>query len=266
METSKWTEARPAVNPEGLGADATAADLFALGMAAACAAAIGLAGSDALQRMAMLAGDGDRPVRSVTDGQADAGSAAWGCVPASRPFHPEAVAADPAELIAAQGFGAAVAMPSAGNDKRVAAIWQQPKRSIFIEGRRDEALVLARQAAVVEEGLSFEFDRRCRSSPHELVGDLLMDVRRPGRSRHRLEAALRRHAGAGAVPAGPLPVRHGIAAAAEGHTGGRGAPPHLAARRQDAARAQGSRRGSVTELVLGSLEVLGLWGLGVLGS
>ena len=66
IETRRWTDAKPdGVNPEGLGADATAADLFAIGMAA-FRSGNRAAGSDALQRMATLAGDGDRPVRSVT--------------------------------------------------------------------------------------------------------------------------------------------------------------------------------------------------------
>lgn len=33
---------------------------------------------------------------------------------------------------------------------------------IFSEGRRDEAIVLARQAAAVEDGLNFEFGPRSR--------------------------------------------------------------------------------------------------------
>jgi tetratricopeptide (TPR) repeat protein len=199
VETRKWTEARPAVNPEGLGADATAADLFALGMAAV-RSGNRLAGGDALQRMAMLAGDGDRPVRSVTTAKPTPaprpGASRPGVtpIPTPRPSLPT-----PAELIAAQGASAPQsAMPSAGNDKRVAAIMAQQLEAvlIFSEGRRDEALVLARQAAAVEEGLSFEFGPPLPvKPPHELVGDLLMDVRRPGEAVTAYEAALRRTPG-----------------------------------------------------------------------
>jgi tetratricopeptide (TPR) repeat protein len=199
VETRKWTEARPAVNPEGLGADATAADLFALGMAAV-RSGNRIAGGEALQRMAMLAGDGDRPVRSVTTAKPTPaprpGASRPGVtpIPTPRPSLPT-----PAELIAAQGATTPQsAMPSAGNDKRVAAIMAQQLEAvlIFAEGRRDEALVLARQAAVVEEGLSFEFGPPLPvKPPHELVGDLLMDVRRPGEAVAAYEAALRRTPG-----------------------------------------------------------------------
>jgi hypothetical protein len=91
-------------------------------------------------------------------------------------------------------------MPAAGtgNDKRVAAIMAQQLEAvlIFSEGRRDEGIVLARQAAVVEEGLSFEFGPPLPVKPgHELVGDLLMDVRRPGEAVVAYEASLKRTPG-----------------------------------------------------------------------
>ena len=91
-------------------------------------------------------------------------------------------------------------MPAAGagNDKRVAAIMAQQLEAvlIFSEGRRDEGLVLARQAAVVEEGLSFEFGPPLPVKPaHELVGDLLMDLRRPGEAVTAYEMSLKRTPG-----------------------------------------------------------------------
>jgi tetratricopeptide (TPR) repeat protein len=201
VETRKWTDARPGVDPEGLGADATAADLFAIGMAAV-RSGNRMAGGEALQRMAMLAGDGDRPVRSVTTAKPTPGPRSGTSRPGVTPIPtPRPSLPTPAELIAAQGASAPQpAMPSAGagNDKRVAAIMAQQLEAvlIFSEGRRDEALVLARQAAVVEEGLSFEFGPPLPvKPPHELVGDLLMDVRRPGEAVTAYEAALRRTPG-----------------------------------------------------------------------
>lgn len=202
IETRKWMDARGGVVPDGLGAGATAADLFAVGMAA-IRSGNRMAGADALQRMAQLAGDGDRPVRSVTTAKpAPAprpGASRPGVtpIPTPRPSLPT-----PAELMAAQGAAAQPAngMPvaGAGNDKRVAAIMAQQLEAvlIFSEGRRDEALVLARQAAVVEEGLSFEFGPPLPVKPaHELVGDLLMDVRRPGEAVVAYEASLKRTPG-----------------------------------------------------------------------
>jgi hypothetical protein len=67
---------------------------------------------------------------------------------------------------------------------------------IFVEGRRDEAIVLARQAAAVEDSLSFEFGPPLPVKPgHELVADLLMDARRPGEALPEFEAALKRYPG-----------------------------------------------------------------------
>jgi tetratricopeptide (TPR) repeat protein len=204
VETRRWTDAKASVNPEGLGADATAADLFAIGMAA-IRSGNRMGGGAALQRMAQLAGDGDRPVRSVTTAKPGPATApkpgvsrpGVSPIPTPRPALPT-----PAELIAAQGASQqpAMGMPAAGlgNDKRVAAIMAQQLEAILIfsEGRRDEGLVLARQAAVVDEGLSFEFGPPLPvKPPHELVGDLLMDVRRPGEAVTEYEASLRRTPG-----------------------------------------------------------------------
>jgi tetratricopeptide (TPR) repeat protein len=203
IETRRWTDAKPdGVNPEGLGADATAADLFAIGMAA-FRSGNRAAGSDALQRMATLAGDGDRPVRSVTTAKPSTtrpNTSRPGVtpMPVPRPSLPT-----PAELIAAQTAAAGqpqTGLPAAGsgNDKRVAAIMAQQLEAILIfsEGRRDEGLVLARQAAAVEDDLSFEFGPPLPVKPgHELVGDLSMDVRRPGDAVVAYEAALKRYPG-----------------------------------------------------------------------
>ncbi len=203
IETRRWTDAKPdGVNPEGLGADATAADLFAIGMAA-FRSGNRAAGSDALQRMATLAGDGDRPVRSVTTAKPSTtrpnpSRPGVTPMPVPRPSLPT-----PAELIAAQTAAAGqpqTGLPAAGsgNDKRVAAIMAQQLEAILIfsEGRRDEGLVLARQAAAVEDDLSFEFGPPLPVKPgHELVGDLSMDVRRPGDAVVAYEAALKRYPG-----------------------------------------------------------------------
>ena len=52
--------------------------------------------------------------------------------------------------------------------------------------RREEALVLARQAAVVEASLSFEFGPPVPVKPvNEQVGEMLMDLRRPQAKRWR---------------------------------------------------------------------------------
>ena len=195
VETRRWTDTRPPVDPDGLGADAVAAELFADGMAA-FRSGNRAAGSDALQRMAVLVGDGDRPVRSVTTSRPappPSGRPGVTRIPTPRPMRPA-----PPGLV--PGAAAAPDLPTAGggNDKRVAAVMAQQLEAvlIFSEGRRDEGIVLARQAAAVEDGLSFEFGPPMPVKPaHELVGDLLMDVRRPAEAVPEYEASLKRFPG-----------------------------------------------------------------------
>jgi tetratricopeptide (TPR) repeat protein len=160
IETRKWTDAKPPVQPSGLGDDAVAADLFATGFAA-LRSGNRAAANNALQAMAALAGE--------------------------------------APLGAHAGHGAQpqTGLPAAGGggDKRVPAVMAQQLEAalLFTEGRREEALVLARQAAVVEDSLSFEFGPPVPVKPaHELVGEMLMDVRRPKEAMPEFEAALKR--------------------------------------------------------------------------
>jgi predicted Zn-dependent protease len=65
---------------------------------------------------------------------------------------------------------------------------------LFIEGRRGEALVLARQAAVVEDSLSFEFGPPVPVKPaYELVGEMLMDLRQPKEAMQAFELSLKKN-------------------------------------------------------------------------
>jgi len=65
---------------------------------------------------------------------------------------------------------------------------------LFSEGRREEALVLARQAAVVEAGLPFEFGPPLPIKPvNEQVGEMLMDLRRPKEAMEAFELSLKRN-------------------------------------------------------------------------
>ena len=116
IETRRWMDARGGVLPDGLGAGATAADLFAVGMGA-IRSGNRMAGSDALQRMALLAGDGDRPVRSVTTAKPTPAPKPGVQRPGVTPIPtPRPALPTPAELIAAQGASAQPAggMPAAG--------------------------------------------------------------------------------------------------------------------------------------------------------
>ncbi len=164
IETRRWTDAKPPVPATGLGDVAAAADLFAGGFAA-LRSGNRAAANNALQAMAALAGE------APLDAHAGHSAAA--------PSQPQ------------------TGLPSAGGggDKRVPAVMAQQLEAglLFTEGRREEALVLARQAAVVEDSLSFEFGPPVPVKPaHELVGEMLMDVRRPKEAIPEFEAALKR--------------------------------------------------------------------------
>jgi tetratricopeptide (TPR) repeat protein len=197
IETRKWAEAKAPVDAEGVGTAASAADLFAIGLAA-FRSGNRPAGSDALQRIAVMAGDGDRPLRSVTTarptpaGRPPTSRPGVVPIPTPRPAMPSFPGVTPPEP---QPSGPPA---STSNEKRVAAVMAQQLEAalIFAEGRREEAIVLARQAAAVEEELRLEVGPSLPVKPgHELVGDMLMDVRRPGEAVVAYEAALKRQPG-----------------------------------------------------------------------
>ena len=86
----------------------------------------------------------------------------------------------------------------AGGDRKLPAVMAQQLEAalLFVEGRREEALVLARQAAVVEDSVSFEFGPPVPVKPaHELVGEMLMDLRRPKEAIPAFEASLKKAPG-----------------------------------------------------------------------
>ena len=213
IESRKWVEAKAPVVAKDLGVDAAVADLFAIGMAA-IRSGNRMAGGNALQQMAELMADeptsaGLAMTPPATAGKpTSAGTATAGKPPAAVP----AVAGKPVnsgstkagispvvESHAAHSGGQPqTGLPSAGGggDNRAAQVMAQQLEAIllFSEGRREEALVLARQAAVVEDGISFEFGPPVPVKPaHELVGEMLMDLRRPKEAIPAFEMSLKRN-------------------------------------------------------------------------
>ena len=222
IETRKWGEAKAAVNAAGLGKDAAIAELFAIGFAAI---RLGnrAGASNAMQQMAALMEDapvngapvrpaagGDKPSASAPRATADRsglsgtkpGTPGISVVtPRPRPTAPAptAVTATGAHVdhtgrpqTGAPGLPAA--RPAA--DKRVGQVMAQQLEAalLFVEGRRGEALVLARQAAVVEDSLSFEFGPPVPVKPaYELVGEMLMDLRQPREAMQAFELSLKKN-------------------------------------------------------------------------
>jgi len=196
IESRKWGEAAAPVMAKGLSTDAAMADLFAGGVAA-IRSGNRMAGGNALQQMAALMEEAP-----TSAGPAPPPATAGKPGAAGKPIVSGSTKAGISPLVdshAAHSAGQpATGLPSAGaaGDKRAAQVMAQQLEAIllFSEGRREEALVLARQAAVVEEGLSFEFGPSMPVKPaHELVGEMLMDLRRPREAIPAFEASLKRN-------------------------------------------------------------------------
>lgn len=180
IETRRWMDARLAPTQTGMDADVVAGELLAAGMAGV---RVGnqQQSIDALARMALLVGDGDQAVPVVTAARPAPAPIRPGVsrpgvtpIPTSRPMRAGAtgtanVSDDPAVI-------------RLGTQRRRAAVMAQQLEavSIFAEGRRDEAIVLARQAAAVADDLPSDGLWPMPVKPaHELVGDLLLESRRP---------------------------------------------------------------------------------------
>ena len=215
IETRKWGEAKAPVPAKGLPKDAAIADLFAIGFAA-FRSGNRAAGSNALQQMAALMEATPVNLAPVRSGAPQPGAKplAPGVRPIAPAPGPRAVPAPGTVPLAPQapglrqGSGAAspgheahasqtaVGLPTAGGgDPRVPQVMAQQLEAmlLFSEGRREEALVLARQAAVVEAGLPFEFGPPVPVKPvNEQVGEMLMDLRRPKEAMEAFELSLKR--------------------------------------------------------------------------
>jgi tetratricopeptide (TPR) repeat protein len=205
IETRKWGEAKAPVDAKGLPKDAAVADLFAIGFAAVRSG--NRAGAaNAMAQMAALMEETPVNGAPVSSSPASPSSTRAGI----KPIGPRAVPAPPGVTpiapepsrgtqapAAAQLPMSAMGMPTAGTggDRRVPQVMAQQLEAmiLFSEGRREEAVVLARQAAVVEAGLPFEFGPPIPVKPvNEQVGEMLMDLRRPKEAMEAFELQLKR--------------------------------------------------------------------------
>ena len=207
IETRKWGEAKAPVDPKGLPKDATVSDIFAIGFAAVRSGNRAAAS----QAMALMAAQMEEtpvngaPVRSaVTPSNEQTipqvtpriGPRAVAAPPGVTPVAPAGAQA-PSGTQAPQSPMSAMGMPTAGagGDKRIPQVMAQQLEAmiLFSEGRREEAVVLARQAAVVEASLPFEFGPPVPVKPvNEQVGEMLMDLRRPKEAMEAFELSLKR--------------------------------------------------------------------------
>ena len=205
IETRKWGEAKAPVTAKGLPKDVAVADLFAIGFAA-LRSGNRAAGSAALQQMAALMESAPvnlAPVKPVA--AAGVKPLAPGVTPVTPAPGPRAVPAPGTSPVSPVPPGheahtppAATGLPVAGaaGDVRVPQVMAQQLEALllFSEGRREEALVLARQAAVVEAALPFEFGPPVPVKPvNEQVGEMLMDLRRPKEAMEAFELSLKRN-------------------------------------------------------------------------
>ena len=210
IETRKWGEAKAPVMAKGLPKDAAIADLFAIGFAA-IRSGNRPAGSAALQAMAQLMesapvnlapvrpapSTGGKPLPPGVKPIAPAPGPVAVPAPGTKLPPPPAPNAPQAPSPGHEAHAAAVGLPTAGSsDIRVPQVMAQQLEALllFSEGRREEALVLARQAAVVEAGLPFEFGPPIPVKPvNEQVGEMLMDLRRPKEAMEAFELSLKRN-------------------------------------------------------------------------
>ena len=206
IETRKWGEAKAPVLAKGLPKEVAIADLFAIGFAA-LRSGNRAAGSAALQQMAALMENAPvnmAPVKPVTT-TGGVKPLAPGVTAVTPAPGPRAVPAPGTNPLAPQAPGheahagqTAVGLPTAGagGDLRVPQVMalQLEALLLFTEGRREEALVLARQGAVVEASLPFEFGPPVPVKPvNEQVGEMLMDLRRPKEAMEAFELSLKRN-------------------------------------------------------------------------
>ena len=202
IETRKWGDAKGPVISKGLPKDAAIAELFAIGFAA-IRSGNRPTGSMALQQMAQLMETTPMnlaPVKPAT-GAKPLPPGVKPVTPAPGPVAvnpPGTAPAAAAPAHASHQPPAATGLPTAGSggDPRVPQVMAQQLEALllFSEGRREEALVLARQAAVVEAGLPFEFGPPVPVKPvNEQVGEMLMDLRRPKEAMEAFELSLKRN-------------------------------------------------------------------------
>ena len=213
IETRKWGEAKAPVMAKGLPREVAVADLFAIGFAA-LRSGNRAAGSTALQQMAALMESkpvnlapvkpvaGSKPlapgVTAVTPAPGPRAVPTPGTGANPLPPHAPSAPSAPGAGHEAHTSPAATGLPVAGaaGDIRVPQVMalQLEALLLFSEGRREEALVLARQAAVVEAGLPFEFGPPVPVKPvNEQVGEMLMDLRRPKEAIEAFELSLKRN-------------------------------------------------------------------------
>jgi tetratricopeptide (TPR) repeat protein len=162
VETRRWETAKGPVVAAGLGRDAVAADLFAIGLAAARSGNVAR-GQEVLAAMRAASAQ-TRPGASGHDGM---------------PGMPMT------------GLPAA----GAGGDGRVGAIMADELEAVLqvAAGRTAEAVALLRKAARAEDALSFEFGPPNPVKPaHELLGEVLLEQKQPADATREFEAALAR--------------------------------------------------------------------------
>jgi len=202
IESRKWGEAKVPLTAKGLPKDAAVAELFAIGFAG-IRSGNRAAAANAMQQMAALMEEAPvngAPVRSTPSaGPARPGIAPIAPGPRAVPAPgTQAPGTKPVAPLAPEAHQmSAMGLPTAGTagDPRVPQVMAQQLEAalLFAEGRREEAIVLARQAAVVEAGLPFEFGPPVPVKPvNEQVGEMLMDVRRPREAMEAFELSLKR--------------------------------------------------------------------------
>lgn len=203
IETRKWADVKTPVDPTEVPRDASAAELFAVGIAG-LRSGNRAAAATAMQRLAALMEEAPVNLAPVRSSPAPSSGSRPGITPVAP--GPKAVlppGVTPISPSAPQGSRApqspeAPLAPMSGIDRRVPQVMAQQLEAmmLFSEGRREEAVVLARQAAVVESLMSVQAGPAAPVKPvNEQVGEMLMDLRRPKEAMEAFGLSLTRHPG-----------------------------------------------------------------------
>jgi len=163
VETRRWADAQPRM-ASGLGGDAAAADLFAIGLAAAKTGNVAAA----------------REARQQMSAPAPAGGGNY----ASQP------------MAGMPGMGMSSPAPAGAPRPSTVMAAELDAVIAFAEGRKDDAVAFAQKAAAMEDSLSFDFGPPMPIKPaHELAGELLLDVGRAAEAQKEFETQLKRTPG-----------------------------------------------------------------------
>lgn len=194
IETRKWADAKAPLTGADVAKQAAAADLFALGLAGVRSGNRGAAAA-AMQQMAAVMQETPENLTPVRTPGAGPGTAPLKPAPGPKAVTPPGITpVKPDAPLSTQAPSTPLLL--APGDLRIPQVMAQELEAVmlFSEGRRGEAAVLARQAAVVEALIPAVAGPPMTVKPvNELAGEILIDLRQPKEAMQAFQQSLRRY-------------------------------------------------------------------------